>query len=152
MALLLKSGASGESITVYEHHVCNTGDSCGTQGLYSCTSLYLSKTCRSGITDWILWAPSSVVGWGTTSWKVTGSIPNEVTGLFNLPNPSNCTMVLGSTQLLTKMSTKNLPGGKGWPTHKATWQPHCYLWVDCLENVGALTSHNPMGPRGLFQG
>jgi hypothetical protein len=28
-------------------------------------------------------------------------------------------MSLGSTQPLTKMSTKNLPGRKGWPAHKA---------------------------------
>jgi hypothetical protein len=28
-------------------------------------------------------------------------------------------MVLGSTQPLTEMSTRNLPGGKGRPTHKA---------------------------------
>jgi hypothetical protein len=31
---------------------------------------------------------------------------------FNLPNPSSRTMALGSTQSLTKMSTRNLPGGK----------------------------------------
>jgi hypothetical protein len=40
---------------------------------------------------------------------------------FNLPNPSSCTMALGSTQPLTEMSTRNLPGGvKGsQPAHKA---------------------------------
>jgi hypothetical protein len=38
---------------------------------------------------------------------------------FNLPNPSSRTMALGSTQPLTEMSTRNLPGGKGWPEHKA---------------------------------
>jgi hypothetical protein len=31
---------------------------------------------------------------------------------FNLLDPSSRTMVLGSTQPLTEMSTKNLPGGK----------------------------------------
>jgi hypothetical protein len=30
---------------------------------------------------------------------------------FNLSNPSNRTMVLGSTQPLTEMSTRNFPGG-----------------------------------------
>jgi hypothetical protein len=30
---------------------------------------------------------------------------------FNLPNSSSCTMALGSTQPLTEMSTRNLPGG-----------------------------------------
>jgi hypothetical protein len=31
---------------------------------------------------------------------------------FNLPNPSSRTMALGSTQPLTKMSTRNLSGCK----------------------------------------
>jgi hypothetical protein len=31
---------------------------------------------------------------------------------FNLPNPSSHTMALGSTQPLTEMSTRNVPGGK----------------------------------------
>jgi hypothetical protein len=39
---------------------------------------------------------------------------------FNLPNPSSRTMALGSTQPLTEMSTRNLPGGgKGRLTRKA---------------------------------
>jgi hypothetical protein len=39
-------------------------------------------------------------------------VPDEVIFFFNLPNPSTLTMALGSTQPLTKMNTKNLPGGK----------------------------------------
>jgi hypothetical protein len=31
---------------------------------------------------------------------------------LNLPNPSSCTMSPGSTQPLTEMSTRDLPGGK----------------------------------------
>jgi hypothetical protein len=38
-------------------------------------------------------------------------VPDEVDN-FNLPNPSSRTMALGSTQPLTEMSTRNLPGGK----------------------------------------
>jgi hypothetical protein len=34
-------------------------------------------------------------------------------------NPSSRTMALGSTQPLTEMSTKNLPGGKGKPARGA---------------------------------
>jgi hypothetical protein len=45
-----------------------------------------------------------------TSRKVAGSIPNEVNFFFNLSNPSSRTMVLGLTQSLTEMSTRNLPG------------------------------------------
>jgi hypothetical protein len=38
---------------------------------------------------------------------------------FNLTNPSSRTLALGSTQLLTELSTRNLPRGDGWPVHKA---------------------------------
>jgi hypothetical protein len=44
-----------------------------------------------------------------TSRKVAGSSPDGV-DFFNLPNHSSRTMVLGSTQLLTEMSTRDLPG------------------------------------------
>jgi hypothetical protein len=44
-------------------------------------------------------------------------IPDEV-DFFNLPNPSTCTMALGSTQPLTEMSTRNFPGGKMRPAHR----------------------------------
>jgi hypothetical protein len=42
-------------------------------------------------------------------------------------------------------------GVKVRPVRKAS-QPHRQLWADCLENVGASTSHNPMGLHGLLQG
>jgi hypothetical protein len=45
-------------------------------------------------------------------------VPDEV-DFFNLPNPSSRTIVLGSTQPLTEMNTRNLSGGKGRPTRKA---------------------------------
>jgi hypothetical protein len=38
---------------------------------------------------------------------------------FNLPNTSSRTMALGSTQPLTEMSTRNLPGGNKRPAHRA---------------------------------
>jgi hypothetical protein len=44
-----------------------------------------------------------------TNWEVTGSIPDEITGTFNWPDPSSCTMALVLTQPLTEMSTRNLP-------------------------------------------
>jgi hypothetical protein len=46
-----------------------------------------------------------------TSRKVAGSSPDEVDFFFNLPNPSSRTMALGSTQPLTEMSTRKIPGG-----------------------------------------
>jgi hypothetical protein len=51
--------------------------------------------------------------------KVAVSIPNDVIGFFNLPNPSSRTMVLASTQPQKEMNTRNLPGGKGRPASKA---------------------------------
>jgi hypothetical protein len=51
--------------------------------------------------------------------ELAGSIPDEVIGFFNWPDPSSCTMALGSTQPLAEMSTRNLPGGKGRSACKA---------------------------------
>jgi hypothetical protein len=45
-------------------------------------------------------------------------VPDEV-DFFNLLNPSSRTVVLGSTQPLTEMSTRNLPGVKKRPAHRA---------------------------------
>jgi hypothetical protein len=46
-------------------------------------------------------------------------ILEEVIGLFNSHNPSSRIMALGSTQLVTEMSTVNLPGAEGRPARKA---------------------------------
>jgi hypothetical protein len=51
----------------------------------------------------------------TTSWKVAGLIPSEVIRFSNSPNPSSRTVTLGSTQPLTEMSNRNLPGVKERP-------------------------------------
>jgi hypothetical protein len=48
-----------------------------------------------------------------------GSIPGEIIACFNLPNPSNRAMALGSAQFEREISTMNLPRGKGRPVHKA---------------------------------
>jgi hypothetical protein len=60
--------------------------------------------------------------------KVAGSIPDEVIGFFCWANPSIRTMALGSKRKADKLT------------------------ADCLENVGASTSHNHMGLHGLLQG
>jgi hypothetical protein len=54
-----------------------------------------------------------------TSKKVAGLIPYEITGFFNLPNPSSRTAVLGSTQPLEETSIRDLPGVKGRPAPRA---------------------------------
>jgi len=49
-----------------------------------------------------------------TSWKVVGSIPNGIIGIFHWYNPSSHNMALGSTQPLKERSTRNTSqGGKG---------------------------------------
>jgi hypothetical protein len=53
-----------------------------------------------------------------TSRKVAGLIPDEVTGFFNSPNPYSRTVAVGSTQPLTEMRTRNLPGGEGRPARQ----------------------------------
>jgi hypothetical protein len=50
---------------------------------------------------------------------IAGSVPEEFIEFFNWPNPSSRTMVLGSTQPLTEMSTRNLSGDKKWPVRRA---------------------------------
>jgi hypothetical protein len=46
-------------------------------------------------------------------------VPMRSLKFFNLPNPCSRTMALGSTQPLTDMSMRNLPGAKWWPARKA---------------------------------
>jgi hypothetical protein len=45
-------------------------------------------------------------------------VPDEV-DFFNVPNTSSRTMALTSTQPITEISTRNLPGGKKRPARKA---------------------------------
>jgi hypothetical protein len=60
-------------------------------------------------------------------------------------------MALGSTQPLAEMRTRNLPGGKGRPVCKTITLSPSVSQLS-TENVGASTSHNPMGLHGLLQG
>ena len=47
----------------------------------------------------------------TLHYKVTGSIPDGVIGIFHRHDPSCRTVSLGSTQPLTQMSTMNISWG-----------------------------------------
>jgi hypothetical protein len=58
-----------------------------------------------------------------TSRTVPGSIPGGVTGVFSDISPSDCSMALGSTEPLVKMSTRNIPGGKGGRCVRLTTSP-----------------------------
>jgi hypothetical protein len=54
-----------------------------------------------------------------TSWKVVGSIPNEVSGFLNWPNPSklHCGPEVNSSS--NRNGYQNLPGSNGRPVYKA---------------------------------
>jgi hypothetical protein len=54
-----------------------------------------------------------------TSRQVAGTILDEVIGFFSWPNPSSRTMVVGSAQPLTEISTMNLSRVKERPARKA---------------------------------
>jgi hypothetical protein len=58
-------------------------------------------------------------------------------------------MALGSTQPLTEMSTRNLPGVKVGRLVTLTTLPPSVSRLS-RENVGASTSHNPMGLHDLL--
>jgi hypothetical protein len=66
-----------------------------------------------------------------TNRTVAGSFPDGVIGIFHLHDPSGRTMALGSTQPLTEMSTRNIPGGKGGRCVGLTTLPP--LCADCLK-------------------
>ena len=79
-----------------------------------------------------------------TSWKVAGSIPDGVIGIFHWHKPSGRTMTLGLTQPLTEMSTRNISWGikaaGAWG-----WQPYC-LHVPIVLKSRSLTLLEPSGP------
>jgi len=65
-----------------------------------CNPLYMWGT------RWRSWLRHCV-----TSWKVAGSIPDGVTGIFHWHNPSSRTMALELTQPLIEISTRNISLG-----------------------------------------
>ena len=78
-----------------------------------------------------------------TLWKVAGSIPDGVIGIFHWRNPSGGTIALGTTQCLTDTSTRNISWGV-----KASgawgWQPY-HLHVPRVSKSGNLKLLEPSG-------
>jgi hypothetical protein len=70
--------------------------------------------------NFIIGARGGEFGWGTIlqAGRSPVRVPDDVE-FFNLPNPSSRTIILESTRPLTKMSTRNLHGGKTQPERRA---------------------------------
>ena len=73
------------------------------RSMYSRNLYIFSFYCSYRGTQWGIWLKHYAL-----TRKVLGSIPDGVTGIFHLHNPSGRTMTLGSTQPLTEMSTRNI--------------------------------------------
>jgi len=76
----------------------------------TCSSVIICEIIGSSLYKIIKDEGTAVAQWlrcCATNRKVTGSIPDGVIAIFLWHNPSDRTMELGSTQALTKMSTRS---------------------------------------------
>jgi len=75
---------------------------------------------------------------------VAGSIPNGITGIFHWITPFGRTMVLGSTQPLTEMSTRDIFWGVKTAS-EVGWQTY-HLHVPIASKSGSLKLLDLSGP------
>ena len=79
--------------------------------------VFINEMIQNPFTRWCSWLRHYA-----TSRKVARSILGGAIGIFHWHNPSGRTLVLGATQLLTEMSTRNISrevkaAGESWQTY-----------------------------------
>ena len=104
-----------------------------------CTEEFPSFLLHIRGIQWCIWLRHTA-----TSWKVTGSIPNGVIGVFHWRDPFCHTVALVPTQPLTEMSTRNISWGVK-VTSVLGWQPY-HLHVPTVLKSGCLNFLEPLGP------
>jgi hypothetical protein len=93
-------------------------------------------------------ARGSVVGSGTMTQAGRSQVRNPMGWIFfNWPNPSSRTTAVGSTQPLTEMSTRKLPGIKERAARKADNRTTICEPI-FLKKFGSLDVSQPYGPTG----
>jgi hypothetical protein len=98
-------------------------------------------------------ARRGALGWGIVLQAARSPVrfPMRSLDFFNWPNPSGCHYDPGSTQPLTEMSTRNLPGGKGRPACRA--DNFTAIYEPLSRNCESLGVSQPYGPpHDLLQG
>jgi len=88
------------------------------------TYFIIKNSVTSFVTESAWWR--SWLKYCPTSLKVAVSIPDGVFEIFHLHNPSCRTVVLGSTQPLTEMSTRNISLGVKTAGAKGSTYPDCF--------------------------
>jgi hypothetical protein len=84
---------------------------------FTCLCSSILHLLHGHVQLWYYWTlfsfwRGSVVGWGTMLQARRRQVRVPMRWIiFNFRNPSSCTIAVGSTQPLTEMSTRNLPGG-----------------------------------------